>query len=219
AVFRSKDPAELGRTLGDYQLRPARHAGEFWLDAGEGDDPVRVKGEYVQEVDPARERLHAGATILDIARARIGMGTTLDDGSASILGDAYEDRHVRADDELLAYLTDEEVIEEAPAASGQQAGRDIAKEMIAAAYVAAGLPVPDDGASGPVASVATLAPTRPQRIVEIVREHGPVEFSEIVNRLRECGDAVSNVQSVTNALTKLVKDCELMRVDGGYKAA
>lgn len=216
AAFATKDAQDVGRLTGDYALPVPRHRGEFWYEAGDG--PVRVKAPYIQEVDPSKPVLHGGPTIADVAWDRRAFVRTLDAGSAAAAGDAYASRHVRMDAAMTAYLTGEaavdepQPIEESP---GYQEGRAMLEEL--------GIGVPAQQAppqpSGPElgGQVVTLAGrrTRADRIEEIVRQSPvPLSPAAIGERLAADGDH-ADPQTITNALTKLVRQGRLHRPERG----
>lgn len=109
-VFSTQDPDELGRAFGNWKLARLRHKGEFWVNVGEAGDGevVNLKGEYLQEVDPARDHLHDGLTVSDVAWARRDLirEEPLDAAERAAVGDAYVRRH-RTADAQVEYLTGE----------------------------------------------------------------------------------------------------------------
>lgn len=111
-MFKIRDNDALGRQLQDYHLKMPTHAGEYWLDDGEG-LPFRLKADYIQTIDPSKKRLHDGLTIADIALARSELrlhhNAGLDDRSAREAGEAYQNRHTVVDDAFLDYLTNSSV--------------------------------------------------------------------------------------------------------------
>lgn len=105
AMFRINDKDVTYRMYGDSQLPVPRHKGQCLLDPGNGDFPIGIKVAYMQKSDPNEERLHNGATISDVARARQNFGVELDDFSAQQAGEAYARRFTRMTPEFEAYLT------------------------------------------------------------------------------------------------------------------
>lgn len=215
AGFRSKDDAEIGRLMGDYKLPMPRHKGEYWLDAGNGDLPLRLKAPYIQSVDPTKPRLHQGATVSDIAWSRRAFHRDLDTGSAGAAGSAYERRHTRMDTDLLRYLTEVEELCPAPS-SAVQSGYALA--MAELSTLGAGAPkISSDQDTKSEAGVPTVVgrPSRADRIVEIVRNSPePMSPGEVVTTLREGGDPVSE-QVVMNVLVKKVAEGVFHRPDRG----
>ena len=234
-VFASQDPDELGRAFGDYKLPRPRHRGEFWANLGEG-EVLNLKAPYIQEVDPARERLHDGVTIADVSWARRDLvaDQPLDDDEAAAVGEAYITRR-RTADELVAYLTGETAPVEQEtggldtglgADASYQAGRAAAAAELEAllgpapsAPAAPTTPVPAPAAAVAPAAVAEiparLAPRR-DRIVELVRAAGAMTTGQIIEALREQeGEDISET-SVANTLRELVADGTLERPQKGH---
>jgi hypothetical protein len=212
-VFRTKDPAEIGRATGDYKLPMPRHKGEHWLEPGDGSPTIKLKAPYIQETDPQREKLHNGATITDVAWARRHFHTSLDEGSARAAGEWYANRHTRATPELFAYLTGNHPVPEHSSAfadAREQVEAEIQAKMAAAGWQQA---EPTVAASVPSGGVSTMVGrrTRAVRIVDIVRgSTTPMSPADIIEALRSEGDSVTN-QVVTNALNKLVQDKALRK--------
>lgn len=212
AGFRTRDQNGLGRLMNNYKLTMPRHRGQLWLDAGEGELPVQLKGPYIQSVDPTKPRLHNGPTVADIAWSRRNIEHELDAGTAAAVdeatGGAYSARHRYMDDALMRYLTQTVAIE--PGQSGaQQEGYDLAMRELAALGIGT-------GSSTPAGGVATLVDRKPlrERVVDIVREvGGEVSREQIVNALTDSGEKPGD-QVLQNALGKAVKDGLLARPDG-----
>jgi hypothetical protein len=213
-VFRSKDPAEIGRATGDYKLPMPRHKGEYWLEPGTGDLPIKLKAPYIQETDPQRDKLHNGATVSDVAWSRRSFHVELDADSQRAAGAVYGRRHRRAGNDLLAYLTAQRhvtppTVQDAFGEAKDQVEAEVVAMMNAADWATspAGLVTPEAG--GGVATM-TGRKTRTERIVEIVQASTtPMAKKDIMAALREQGDEAD--QAVTNALGKLVKDGVLAR--------
>lgn len=106
AAFGSQDNLSLGRQLGDFKLPPPVHKGEFYLknDAGEQPYPTLTKGQYIQEPDPSKPRLHDGLTVSDVSWSRRAFKTHLDEGSQHAAGPAYLARPTRVTERFLDYL-------------------------------------------------------------------------------------------------------------------
>ena len=211
ASFRSADWAEVGRTMGNehYKLPPPRHPGVYWLTTEDG--PRLVNAPYSQETDPARPRLHDGATISDVAWARRDIRrAALDPQSPVVASEVYRRRHVRMDDALLRYLT-EPTVEPEPMDPGRS-GYDEA--MAATAHLIAG-PVEQGG--GPPAVVALAERrSRADRIMDILRDSDePLTTDQLVTVLRVCGDETAQEQVVRNALNRLVTDGVVQRPSRG----
>jgi hypothetical protein len=210
-AFASKDWAEVGRLMGDFQLPMPTQKGQFWLYSDEHEQPIKLKAPYIQEVDPSKPKLHDGATVSDIAWARREFVRTLDPGSATAAGPVYARRHVRMNEAMRTYLTGEPQVPTAP--SGPAMDGYLAVKAALAAL---------ESGSVEQGSVTELTPrrTRADRIVDIVTEAArPLSPTEIVAALRESGDAEAGEQVVTNALTKLVGDNRLQRPERGLYIA
>lgn len=215
-AFRSKDWAEIGRLMGDFGLPMPRHAGQFWLDPGTGDDPILVKAPYMQEIDPSKAHLHDGATVSDVAWSRRHFPRELDAGSARAAGQAYAERHVRMDAAMQSYLLgepatvprDQQADDGGDGAGGHNAGYEAVMRELAAidAGTAESSSSENDGA------VVALKGRRPRadRIADIVNEHEPMSLADIVTALHESGDSCSK-QTVMNALGGLVNDGRVSR--------
>jgi hypothetical protein len=133
AIFRTRDPDDVGRLTGDHKLLAPRHAGEYLLSSDTA--PVRLKVPYLQSVDPNQPRLHEGLTVSDVAWSRRHFTCPLDAGSAAAAGPEYARRHTRMDAAMRAYLTGSEVEQVAPTAA-HRAGYDEAMKTLAAGKVA-----------------------------------------------------------------------------------
>jgi hypothetical protein len=214
AVFRSKDEAEVGRATGDYQLPMPRHKGEYWLEPGNGDPVLKLKAPYIQETDPQRDKLHNGATISDVAWARRNFHTELDEGSARAAGPWYANRHTRATDALVAYLTGNYEATPAQGSAHDEAMAQVEAEVQAMmrgtewGTSSTGLVTPAPG------GVATMVgrQTRAERIVTIVGgSTTPMSPADIMAALKTQGDTTASEATVTNALVKLVQDGALNR--------
>ena len=210
AAFRTSDQQDPGRVLGDYTLPMPRHDGEFWL--VDGDDPVRAKGEYIQEIDPRRDPLHDGLTLTDVALSRRAFHTELDEGSAAVAGDWYTRRHRHMTPQMLEYLTGTPPLDddEEPPTPEQIVEAELRRKGLDRV---AGTPTP--GAR--MASVATLDGRRPRadRIRDLVVDAGqPMTFAQIVAGLADQGDH-ANPNVITNALTRLVNTRALHRPERG----
>jgi hypothetical protein len=129
AIFRTRDPDDVGRLTGDHKLLAPRHAGEYLLSSDTA--PVRLKVPYLQSVDPNQPRLHEGLTVSDVAWARRHFTCPLDAGSAAAAGPEYARRHVRMDAAMRAYLTGSEIETVAPSAA-HRAGYDAAMKTLTA---------------------------------------------------------------------------------------
>lgn len=218
AGFRTRDQNGLGRLMNNYKLTMPRHRGQLWLDAGEGELPVQLKGPYIQSVDPTKPKLHNGPTVADIAWARRSIEHDLDAGTAAAVdeatGGAYSRRHRYMDAELMQYLT--QAVEIDPGQSGaQQDGYDLAKRELAALGIGTGSPASAAAAESSSGGVATLVGRKPlkERVVDIVQDiGGQVSREQIVNALSDGGEKPGD-QVLTNALGKAVKDGLLARPD------
>jgi hypothetical protein len=222
-VFKTHDPAEIGRAFGDFRLPMPRHKGEFWLEPGNGDQVLKNKSPYMQETDPQRDKLHNGATISDVAWARRNFHTELDEGSARAAGPWYANRHTRATAALVAYLTGGNH-EAAPAqrSAFDEAVAQVEAEVQAMMNKAEWNTSPTGLVTPAAGGVATMVgrQTRAERIVTIVQgSTTPMEKADILSALVDQGDTTANVSTVMNALVKLVQDGTLDRaVRGGYVA-
>ncbi|MCW2767581.1 MAG: hypothetical protein JWO11_3540 [Nocardioides sp.] len=127
AIFRTRDPDDVGRLTGDHKLLAPRHAGEYLLSSDAA--PVRLKVPYLQSVDPNQPRLHAGLTVADVAWSRRHFTCGLDAGSAAAAGPEYARRHVRMDAAMRAYLTGSEIEAVGPSAA-HRAGYDQAMKSL-----------------------------------------------------------------------------------------
>jgi hypothetical protein len=127
AIFRTRDPDDVGRLTGDHKLLAPRHAGEYLLSSDTA--PVRLKVPYLQSVDPNQPRLHEGLTVSDVAWSRRHFTCGLDAGSAAAAGPEYARRHTRMDAAMRAYLTGSEVEQVAPSAA-HRAGYDQAMNSL-----------------------------------------------------------------------------------------
>lgn len=215
AGFRSKDEAEIGRLMGDYQLKMPRHRGEYWLDAGNGDLPIRLKAPYIQTTDPTKPQLHSGLTIADVAWARRDYHTTLDAGSAQIAGPVYARRHTRMDDGLLRYLT--EAVDLAPDTSAAQPdfAALVAAQIAAAGGNASARPSQETAPDGAVATLVGRT-SRTERVAEIIRDaSGPMTPADVMAELKADGDDTVQEQVVLNILSKLVTTGRAMRPERG----
>jgi hypothetical protein len=127
AIFRTRDPDDVGRLTGDHKLLAPRHAGEYLLSSDIA--PVRLKVPYLQSVDPNQPRLHEGLTVSDVAWSRRHFTCGLDAGSAAAAGPEYARRHTRMDAAMRAYLTGSEIEQVAPSAA-HRAGYDQAMKSL-----------------------------------------------------------------------------------------
>jgi hypothetical protein len=127
AIFRTRDPDDVGRLTGDHKLLAPRHAGEYLLSSDTA--PVRLKVPYLQSVDPNQPRLHEGLTVSDVAWSRRHFTCGLDAGSASAAGPEYARRHTRMDAAMRAYLTGSEIEAVGPSAA-HRAGYDEAMKTL-----------------------------------------------------------------------------------------
>lgn len=223
AVFQTQDPSELGRILGDWKLPTPRHKGAYWANLGEG-TPLQLKAPYIQENDPARPRLHDGATLADISWARRDLvkNEPLDAGSREAAGAAYANRHRRAD-ALIAYLTGETPQPAGAGTSERELGYQKAKAELDALFGAT--PALEAAAPNPapitdqeaMTATAVLDPpaTRKDRIVQIVSSAGQATTGQILDALREDAGGEINETSVMNTLRGLVTDGVLTRPDKG----
>lgn len=236
-AFRSNDPQEVGRLMGDFQLPNPRHKGSYWLSA-DGELPALLKGEYIQESDPNRTQLHDGLTVEAVAWSRRNfVKDPLDDISVAAAGDAYADRHRLFNAEFEAYLNSDgeehdtaapsqhAVSPPVPALDSEEAGREAVRTVMDE-Y---GLPRPSQPAvhtngTRPAAhggGVATMERwrSRADRVAQIVRDADqPITRADIIDELRAGGDTIRNPQVVQNALGQLVNDEVLDREGGGYVA-
>jgi len=121
AIFKTRDPDDVGRLTGDHKLLAPRHSGEYLLSADAA--PVRLKVPYLQSVDPNQPRLHEGLTVSDVAWSRRHFTEPLDAGSAAAAGPEYARRHTRMDAAMRAYLTGDEA-EAVEPSSAHRAGYD-----------------------------------------------------------------------------------------------
>lgn len=97
--LRTRDPQEIGRQLGDFDLHTPQHRGEAWIDpGGEGGMNTNVKGEYIQESSKQKKKLHSGPTDRDVAWARRHITQILDDYAADAAGEHYANRARTAED-------------------------------------------------------------------------------------------------------------------------
>lgn len=208
AAFNSHDWAEIGRLIGDFNLPMPSHKGEYWLDTGQGDLPVLLKAPYMQEVDPSKPRLHDGSTVSEVAWSRRRLHQVLDSGSAEAAGDAYRLRCTRMDDRMRAYLTGE------PEPSTATEPVDPHRAGYAATMAALTTTPPADSAE-PVATMVGRR-TRADRILDIITAApDPVTPQQILVELHGAGDTTASDQVVTNALTKLVSDDRVRRLERG----
>lgn len=106
AAFGTQDGLSVGRLLGDFKLPPPEHKGEFLLkdNAGGRFYPERLKGQYVQEIDPGKPKLHNGATVAEVSWSRRKFPRKLDVGSQRSAGQTYLNRPTRVTEEFLNYL-------------------------------------------------------------------------------------------------------------------
>lgn len=219
--FRSNDAAEIGRLIGDYQAPNPDHKGSAWLKAGDGELPAMIKNEYMQEMDPMREKLHDGLTVSDVAWSRrffAQQREPLDPGATQAAGDAYASRFTRMCPELQAYLTQADVPDDSDTLSHtQQEGFDEVSDQLAKVGVPLTPPPVSQPSSNGVAVFET-ALTRAKRIEAIVREAGePLPRAQIIAALHDLGDPAAE-QSVQNALGRLTKEGQLARTEQGYVA-
>lgn len=228
-VFRSKDEAEVGRVTGDYKLPAPRHKGEYLVEPGNGDDVIRLKSPYIQEIDPQREKLHDGATIADIAWARRHFHVELDPGSAAVAGAAYANRHLYATDELMAYLAgvmqDIAAVVAPDMPDTNDDNNDVENDLVSQelarldAEVAEllGNSTPGPASGRGASTVATIAEPRTlnDHIVAIIEAaDGTIAKTGIISALRDRGVDTTD-QVVTNALTRLVNAGAIERVARG----
>jgi hypothetical protein len=226
AVFKSKDKAELGRTLGDehYKLPMPRHKGENWMDAGDGDGPTHLRTPYIQEVDPSKPRLHDGMTLVDIARALFGSKTRLDPGTenavAEAIGDVFRNRHRYATQGLADYLNGAPTPQESTATTRGRADARAALEAMfgSPAELLASAPAPAVRAVPEPTDRRDLVLAILGQVVEgTFGESGTVATGDIIKALREMGDDAPNENAVTNLLGKLVREGVIERpVKGRY---
>lgn len=211
AVFKSQDAAEVGRITGDYKLEPLTHKGEYYL-ATDGEPVRKVKAPYIQETDPARPRLHDGATVADVSWSRRGLVKSLDAGSQRAAGEAYARRH-RSADALINYLTSAPVATQPVRSSVEQlVGAEVAAFDALTATPEGATYV--EGIRELVVDEIAAAKSRRQHIAEIVEDLGEASIGEIEAALAERGDEVTDRQVIYNALGKLVDAGTLARVDG-----
>lgn len=234
-VFKTKDPAELGRCLGDeyYKLPKLRHAGQSWIDVGDGSPmsgqgPLSGKGPYIQEDDPSKERLHDGLTTGAISWARrdLVVDEPLDEAERAVLGDWYINRR-RTAEAWIEYLTGElpESVDTTEVAGYEAAWAELEAMGIrrpgSKAIEAAPPAVPVVPGAPPVAAPPAASASRKDRIVRMVAAAGEMRTAEILDALRAEEGQDPNRTSVMNTLSDLVgKDRRLTRpVDGVYRAA
>src|SRR5690606_39049842 len=68
-MFMTSDQGEVWRLMGDSKLPMPTNPGQFWIRQSAADIPLaQVKGSYIQEPDPQRDKLHDGETVEDVAR-------------------------------------------------------------------------------------------------------------------------------------------------------
>ena len=103
-AFQTNDPQEIGRATGDYQTQQPPHAGCYWIKRDPTVAAELAKGEYLQESDPSKERLHEGQTIRDISWSRRHHDNELDERAQHVAGPAYERRHRYSDAGMMMYL-------------------------------------------------------------------------------------------------------------------
>ncbi|MGW4488393.1 hypothetical protein ACWEOE_31680 [Amycolatopsis sp. NPDC004368] len=219
-VFRTGDIAEIGRATGDWALPNPEHKGEYWLNPGPDAPVVKLKAPYMQENDPSKPKLHDGPTVSDVAWARRFLDIDLDAGSARVArefaGAVFANRHRYADDSLMEYLTGQHVVassEETLSPFDEAKAQLLAEldEIESGADWAAAEPAV---ASAP-AAVAQVVAARPlkERVLSIVSvAQEPMSREEILVALGgDGGPEVTSAQTVTNALTALVRDGELQR--------
>src|SRR5690606_16390112 len=67
---------------------------------------AQVKGSYIQEPDPQRDKLHDGETVEDVARARVGYRYDVDEWSQRVagFGEWWASLHHYATDEFINYV-------------------------------------------------------------------------------------------------------------------
>lgn len=236
AVFQSKDWAEVGRSLGDFKLPKLKIPGESWLDWA-GPAPDRTKGEYIQTDDPSKPVLHDGPRLSEVAWNRRHFRRELDAGTdeavVRAVGEAYSQRPRLVTEEYLHYIrtggadipappgaTSAPV---APAAAGD--GGRLAAMRAAFAHVLDKL---DPGADAAGESVTPMSAyrTRADRVAAIVdRLHAdtgqPVTNAQILDELRDQGDAKASPQLVMNALRALLDQTRVTKArdDDGQEVA
>lgn len=222
-VFATQDPDELGRAFGDWQLAKPRHKGEFWANVGDG-EPVNLKAAYIQEVDPAREKLHDGATIADVSWARrdLVVDEPLDRDEAEAVGEAYINRR-RTADELVEYLTGAAPEVENTA---MNEGYETAMAELAALGLLPNRPAPEatlamasEGTARTATAVMAPPATRKDRIVRLVGANGQMTTAQIFDALREEEGGEINETSVFNTLRELVADKKLRKEQKGHYIA
>lgn len=104
AVFMSNDSAEVGRATGDHKLPMPTNRGEYWLNPGTGDLPVKLKAPYIQTDDPSKKKLlPEGPYLSEVSWSRRNIEKGLDAGSGRAAGRAYANRKRTADD-VIAYV-------------------------------------------------------------------------------------------------------------------
>lgn len=215
AAFSSRDLQEIGRQMGDYQLSTPRHKGEYWLNPGNGDLPVRLKADYVREYNPAKKadsllRKHEldpadFASEADISWARRDLDHALDAGSQRTAGAPYAER-ITDPDELMAYLAD--IMKVAAEEEEEIDGAKLADEMFNEIFsTAPAEPSADDWDHGaPMTTTASggeRGMTVEDAIVDIINSAScALETSAIYQHLQARGYDTKE-KSMFNALTKL----------------
>ncbi len=193
-VFNSQDPDEYGRAFRTWKLDPPRHKGVFWVNVGgDGDgEVVQVKGEYLQEVDPARAHLHDGLTVSDVAwnRRDLIRDEPFDAAERAALGDAYARRH-RTAAAQIAYLTGEPSVDENRVDEETEAYREAQAALAALLH-----PRPETG------SVVLSAAER-DRVVAALGAHPGASVRDLLDAVNGVGDEPLDEAEVEAFLGKL----------------
>jgi hypothetical protein len=233
-VFKTKDPQELGRLLGDeyYKLAKPRHPGQSWIDVGDGSPssgqgPISGKGAYIQENDPSKMQLHDGVTVGQISWARrdLVVDEPFDEGERAALGRAYA-RRPRTAEQLIEYLTGElpEKINFVQNAGYEAAWAELEALGIrrpGKALEAAPPAVPVVPAAPPAPAPLPAVGNRKDRIVRMVEAAGEMRTADILDALRAEEGTEPNRTSVMNTLRDLIVEGGPLErpVDGIYRPA
>lgn len=232
-VFRIRDPGTVGRVTGDYSLPNPSARGECWADLGPNVPVQKLRVPYPQTPDMNKPTLHDGPRIDEISWTRRHITHELDPGTAAAAGEAYADRFQYVTEEYLDYLrTTKPITASTSTTVGPMDGLlspTTDAELIEAelyynkmvAQVGAALGAPqshaattnsngrgDDTTDPGVGSEDELGAlrTRTERVLAIVRASGAaMTRAEIIAKLAEMGDYVSDPQVVTNICGKYCK--------------
>lgn len=203
-LMKSKSGDERSRAFGKggASLPNLYKPGEFYIQ--DGADPYPAKARYIQETDVRLTKLHEGATVTDVSRARSALVTARSGGRTAPGTKMYRDRPQTMTLEYHNYLR---AVGPAPFT---RPALEIA-EYDAAADVAATIAQIRADLEGPQLHLVDDEPKQPgprQQIADLVQGAGrEMSRSEILGALENVSES-----SIDNHLAALVRQGRLARV-------